>query len=188
VNSWFLLFPFSFQDNLLRRGFVPPKSTLAIIVKTLGLFQKKTIVSAEVTTKDNSTFKFLLGILDAFDQRKLELSGQFYAAILAEGARMGGMEKRIASLIVQVRTDASARGVNVEEPGADLKLTRQVSWAELVQNYAELKDVLSEISLPLVRVQVNERDIRQVLFSERGVSYNQRRVAKVKQSRETSIR
>ena len=143
--------------------------------------------SAEVTTKDNSTFKFLLDILDAFGKRKLELSGQFYAAILAEGARMGGLEKRIASLIVQGRTDASARGLNVEEPAAVLKPTRPVSWAELVENYAELKDTLGEISLPPVRVQVNGSEIRQVLYSERGVSYNQR-VAKAKQSRETSIR
>ena len=147
VDSWYLLYHFCLQDNLLRRGFVPPKTTLAIIIKTLGLFEKKTVSSTEVTAKDNFTFKFLLDILDAFGKRKLELSGQFYAAILAEGARMGGLEKRIASLIVQGRIDASARGLNVEEPAAVLKPTRQVSWAELVENYAELKDILGEISL-----------------------------------------
>jgi len=169
----------STMDNLLRRGFVPSKGTLAIIINTLGLFQKKIIATTKITTKDNSTFKFLLKILDAFDKRKLEMSGQFYAAILAEGARMGGLEKRIASLIVQSKADANIGGVHFEKPAADPQQVHQTSWLELLQDYSELKNSLDEISLPQVRVQVNERDIRQVLFSERSVSYT-RRISKVK--------
>jgi len=127
-----------------------------------------------VIAKDNSAFKFLLSILDSFDNRKLELSGQFYAAILAEGARMGGLEKRIASLIVKSKTETIVGGVHIVKPAVDPQQMRQTSWLELLQDYSKLKSSMDELSLPQVRVQVNERDIRQVLFSERGVSYSRR--------------
>lgn len=92
---------------------------------------------------------------------------------------MGGLEKRIASLIVQSKADANIGGVHFEKPAADPQQVHQTSWLELLQDYSELKNSLDEISLPQVRVQVNERDIRQVLFSERSVSYT-RRISKVK--------
>ena len=171
-------FPFYLQENLLQRGFIPSKKTLQIICNSLELFPKKSLVrNTEDGTGGNEKMKFLLGMVDSFDKRKLQFSGQFYAGILSEGERMGGLEKRIASLLTQSKTDASHRSVNVDysTTNSGQKPKQNVSWIQFLDEYSQWKDRMDEIVLPVVRVKITEREVRQVLFAERGVSYFKRR-------------
>ena len=141
----------------------------------MNLYKKKGWVQTNVEEESNEKFKFLLSMLDFFDKRKLQFSGQFYAGLLFEGARLGGLEKRIASLISMSKTDPSQLDVHIGLDEIDRKAKRPVSWIEILEKYSQYRDSLDEIDLPAVRVKTTEREIRQVLVAERGVSYAQRR-------------
>jgi pentatricopeptide repeat protein len=163
------------QDDLLKRGFIPSKETLQVIVKTLGLFEKKQSISSQNDESDNSAFVFLINVLDACNKRKLQISGQFYAGVLVEGARLGGLERKIASMISTAKTDVSREDVHFEDAVVNSETIRQVSWSELLLQYNHLKDQLEVIKLPSIRVQITDRELRrQVLSAERAVSYSRR--------------
>ena len=124
-------------------------------------------------------------VLDLLESRKLKLTGHLYAGILAEAGRLGGMEKKIASYIVEAKSDDTIRSVHVDDSDTFGSQRLQSTWSDLLQNYAEMKHLLDNIDLPRVRVQINEREIRQVLFAERGVTYNKRQT-KGKNRRQSS--
>lgn len=95
------------------------------------------------------------------------------------------MEKKIASYIVEAKSDDTIRRVHVDDSETLGSQRLQSSWSDLLENYAEVKHMLDNIDLPRVRVQINEREIRQVLFAERGVTYNKRQT-KGKNRRQSS--
>lgn len=145
---------------------------------SLNLFQKRNAIVKPVPEEEgNDKFKFLLSVLDSFDKRKLQFCGQFYAGLLFEGARLGGLEKRIASLVADSKTDASTSqmSVHIGDVNLDTEAKQSVSWTEILEEYPKYKDSLEDIHLPAVRVKSNEKEFRQVLQAERGVTYNQRR-------------
>ncbi len=132
----------------------------------------------KATKEDNAKFEYLLATLDSLQNRKLQCTGSFYAAVLSEGARQGKLKRRLASIIAQKKTDLVQRNVNVSDDKSSKKVKQSVSWIELWKNYAMFKDRLDEIQLPSVRVNVNEREIRTVLFAERGVTFRPRNMKK----------
>lgn len=158
----------------MRRGFIPSKDTLQIIVNTMGLFETKQSIAGQYDKRSNDGFKFLLHVLDALHDRKLQVSGQFYAGILLEGARLGGLERKMASLISSAKGDISRKDVHFEDSAGNSDMKGKISWSKLFENYSNFRDQLEKISLPTVRVQVTGREIRQVLSAERAVSYSRR--------------
>jgi len=165
------------MDNLLLRGFIPSKKTLQIVTNSLQLFKNKKYMNENSSKPDqgNEKFKFLLSVLDSFDRRKLQFSGQFYAGLLFEGARVGGIEKSISSLISESKINVSQVNVQIDGDTSYLEGKRAVTWIEMLEEYTELKGKLDELILPSVRVKLAEREIRQVLVAERGVTYRRRR-------------
>eukprot|EP00557_Chaetoceros_sp_GSL56_P012533 CAMPEP_0176482110 /NCGR_PEP_ID=MMETSP0200_2-20121128/3198_1 /TAXON_ID=947934 /ORGANISM="Chaetoceros sp., Strain GSL56" /LENGTH=1118 /DNA_ID=CAMNT_0017878399 /DNA_START=2367 /DNA_END=5720 /DNA_ORIENTATION=+ len=147
-------------DDLLKRGFIPSKETLQIMVKTLGLFETKQSVSNKSDESDKSAFIFLINVLDSCSKRKLQISGQFYAGLLLEGARIGGLERKIASIITSAKTDFSRENVHFEDISDNSEMIRSVSWSELLLEYNHLKDQLEIIKLPPIRVQITDREVR----------------------------
>ena len=129
--------------------------------------------------EDIEAFKYLLYVLDLLEQRKLHCTAQFYSCLLFEGARLGGLYKKIASIIQSTRTDSLQLKVHVsdEEPSNSLKL---VGWIDLIENYSEYRDRLDQMTLPPVLVRTNEKEIRLVLSAEQSVTYNAIRKRKKK--------
>jgi hypothetical protein len=64
--------------------------------------------------------------------------------------------------------------VHIGDVNLDTEAKQSVSWTEILEEYPKFKDSLEDIHLPAVRVKSNEKEFRQVLQAERGVTYNQR--------------
>lgn len=166
---------FAYND-LVRNGFIPPKSLLHAIIDTLELLpnKKKMLLKEEDTDK----FDFLLYVLDGLRRRKLSCDSKFYAAVLTCGARIGGLRKKIASLLVESRTVHSGldgkEGVLLTEKEADVRIVE--GWEDLVRNYDAYKTEFGTLlPLPKLLIQMDSRDVRLVLAAETAVSYAVRR-------------
>jgi len=168
------------MDVLLENNFIPSKFTFKAILENLGLLSKakrtqETIVNNSETDLGEE-FQYLLYVLDGLDKRKLQSTGQMYSCLLLEGARLGGLYRKIASLIAKSRSDAFAfdSGVSLTQMDEN-RQPKLLSWYDLLQNYSNYKEKLHELELPNVRVRINEREIRHVLQAENGVSYGYKR-------------
>ncbi len=128
-------------------------------------------------------FRYLLTVLDAIEGRKLPCTGQMYSCILSQGATLGGLYRKISSLIQTQRTESLHINVDTghdnEETAQEINLMK---WSDLLENYSEYKTAIQQrkVKFPLVRVRINQRDIRQVLFAEQGVTYGGGRRVKTK--------
>ncbi len=166
---------FAYSD-LVRNGFIPPKSLLRTIIETLKLVpNKKSLLTKE---EDTGKFDFLLFVLDGLAKRKLNCDGKFYAAVLTCGARIGGLRKKIASLLVESRTVngglAAKQAISSSEQEEDARTV--AGWEDLVQNYDAYKSEFgSLIPLPKLMIQMDSRDVRLILAAEQIVSYVGRR-------------
>ena len=121
-------------------------------------------------SEDIEKFKYLLTVLDAIEKRKLYCTGLMYSCILSEGARLGGLYKKIASLINKSHSDASHLKVQVQQEEVP-KYDVDLRWRDLLDNYSNYKSSLDKIELPPIRVRINQKEIRQVLFAEQRVTY-----------------
>jgi pentatricopeptide repeat protein len=167
------------MNNLMKNNFIPSKEILRKIIESLGLNFSREKKAKMVDNRDESykieemkKFKFLLYVLDTLEKRKLHASAQFYNCILFEGARLGKLYKKIASIIQKARVDTLSHNAEIgqEEGSNGLQV---IHWIDLLENYSEYRDNLDQLALPLVRVRINsEKEIRQVLFAEQNVTYN----------------
>jgi len=172
------------MTNLLDNGFIPSKKIFKTIVSSLDLALKKTSekkIEQDISNNDeNGEFKYLLSVFDSLARRNLPCDATFYSAFLFEGARKGGLERKICSLVTQARIDKTqfAKEVCIDDSD-DLDdaciVKREITWSELFNNYSLYKEELDEISLPRIQSRVSPRDIRQVLLAEQGVTFGARR-------------
>lgn len=130
--------------------------------------------------EDIEKFEYLLHVLDSLERRKLHCTARFYNSILFQGSYLGGLHKKIASIIQKARTDSLLHlKVQVQMGQAEGTKSLQVlSWIDLLKNYSEYRDTLDRTTLPPVRVRINENEIRQVLSAEQSVTYNAMRRGK----------
>lgn len=180
-----LVFSHHSKNDLLSGGYIPSKAIFRTIVDKLDIVRKSNVMNNKDKASDGQDdlkFEYLLATLDSLQRRKLQCTGSFYAAVLSEGARQGKLKRRLASIIAQKKIDLVQRNVNVsdDQSSSKVKAKENVSWLELWKNYAMFKDRLDEIQLPSVRVNVNEREIRTVLFAERGVTFRNKNMKKRK--------
>jgi len=168
------------MDNLLKNGYIPSKMTFRKILESLYLLkskEKKARIFGNQSDNDEEIekFKYLLSVLDAIEGRKLHSTGQMYSCILSQGATIGGVYRKIASLI-QIQRSGSAHlqvQINHDENEETSQQTNLTRWSDILENYSDYKTSIKEKSmkLPFVRVRINQRELRQVLFAEQGVTY-----------------
>lgn len=138
----------------------------------LGVNKKRLLPVLEPIADE--TFQFLLFVLDSVEQRNLSLDGAFYASVLFCGSRMGGVQRKIASFLAEARSAAGQDGTKsrsiIAVEGTSDQST--ISWEDFLLNYDEHKnDIGSQLMLPGISVQTNNKNIRQVLSAERAVTY-----------------
>jgi pentatricopeptide repeat protein len=164
------------MDNLLKNNYIPSKITFMKILDGLGMRMSKEKRAAvfgnqsDDESEDIEKFKYLLSVLDSIEKRKLYCTGQMYSCILSEGARLGGLYKKIASLINKSHTDETHLKVQVQQEEVP-KYDVDLRWRDLLENYSNYKSSLDKIELPPIRVRINQKEIRQVLIAEQRVTY-----------------
>lgn len=173
--------------ELLTSGYIPSKNMYQSILSSLNLGQppkrRSSIASAFVQIQiSDEAFDFLLYTLDAIRERNISIDGAFYASVLSCGSRLGGLQRKVVSLLVEARarTSSSTGGksivadeVAVNGSTDDKHLIETVGWEELLVNYdLYKKEIGKSVYLPPVQVSVNKRNIRKVLSAEQGVTNN----------------
>jgi pentatricopeptide repeat protein len=169
--------------DLLKSGFIPSKALLQRIVHTLDLIPPKRVEGIrEAAHKEipEESFDFLLFIIDSLRTRNLPCDGLFYSTVLHTGARMGGLRRKIASLLAGSR--AMTVDANIGDLAGAIVLSEEargktvVGWADLVKNYDVYKERLGDdLELPPLAVRISSKEIRQVLAAEQRVSYGKQR-------------
>ena len=177
------MFSFQSQADLLKSGFIPSKALLQTIVQSLGLGPpqvKKGIREEALPAIPEESFDFLLYVLDSLRARNLPCDGSFYSSVLYVGARMGGLRRKLASLLAESRAATmeanigDLAGAVVESEEAKGKTV--VGWADLAQNYDAFKDRLGDdVELPPLAVKIASKEVRQVLSAEQRVTFGKQR-------------
>ena len=160
--------------ELTDSGYVPSKQTFRIIPEALSLVPKKGQMREKVNDdnrgESEAAFDFMLFVMDLMDQRKLPVAGAFYASVLFEGSRAGGLRRDVASLIAESKLSAEGGTLidisdTIECADADSCL----GWQDVFENYSDYEG--KGIALPTVRVQTDGKSIRSILAAEQRVSF-----------------
>jgi hypothetical protein len=132
--------------------------------------KKKEILGSD----EEERFSFLLFVLDSLNDRNLHCDGSFYASIMFEGARIGGLHRKIASMIAKSKSETMQDGIKISHDEKEDPLS-SLHWEEILQNYSQIRDILPDKRLQPVRVRINAQNLRTVLFAEQGVTFGTRR-------------
>ena len=172
----------------MSEGLIPSKKSFQRIIDSLDLAPARENLKdsgEKRNTNEDAQFEYLLGVLDALEARKLSCSAPFYSAVLAEGARSGKLKRRLASIISLART-TEQNSIQLEEnENITTVAPKEVTtWLGLWKNYAGLKDRLDDIQLQTIRVNINGRELRSVLYAERAVTFGRKKRKKTAPKRE----
>jgi hypothetical protein len=171
------------QTELLESGYIPSKITFLAILEALDLLPlKRTQRKLEyndpkkaANSSNPEKFDFLLFVLDSIHTRKIPCDGLFYACMLFEGARVGGLRKKIASLLAVAREATNGDGARIKVDEQEIQKREILTWDMLVNHYSEYRDSLNkEVFLPNMRVRITDKDARLVLSAERGLTYRRK--------------
>lgn len=173
--------------ELLQSGYIPSKVTFEEIVKGLEMdtrIKQETVSEDEiVTSKEN--VEFLLFVIDSLAERNLAMGGSFYAALVNECVRVGGLGKKVASLLVSCRAQTmegrslhATTATTTNPSGSD---EDRSSWLDIYEEIESrrsggaAKNDYDSKNLPTLRVNIGKKNSRQVFAAERVVSYTSRR-------------
>ena len=168
--------------DILGRGNIPSKDIYEAIFESLSLFPKRKAggLSPVFHLDDESSkkFQFLLFVLDSVLDRNLPCEGPLYSAVLSYGSQLGGLPRKLATLLVSARSAEGAGNKMMDE--AEIETPKIVaSWEELFLRYDNLRDKLADPAgpenLPSLRVRVNSRHVPKVLRAEQSLSYTKRK-------------
>mmetsp|Transcript_28012 Transcript_28012/g.51003 ORF Transcript_28012/g.51003 Transcript_28012/m.51003 type:complete len:1110 (-) Transcript_28012:431-3760(-) len=169
--------------ELLESGYIPSKISFLAILEALDLLPlKRTQRKLEYNDPKKAAnsshpekFDFLLFVLDSIHTRKIPCDGLFYACMLFEGARVGGLRKKIASLLAVAREATNGDGARIKVDEQEIQKREILTWDMLVNHYSEYRDSLNkEVFLPNMRVRITDKDARLVLSAERGLTYRRK--------------
>ncbi|KAL7542112.1 hypothetical protein ACHAXR_011528 [Thalassiosira sp. AJA248-18] len=168
--------------GLLGAGYIPSKITFRAMIDGLSLQPDISFSSASTrksSVPSEGKFEFLLFVLDSLEVRKLMVDSTFYSSILVLGAQVGGLQKRIASLLTRARKSGNQKEISLSEAECEEELpcVQVLAWEDLFENYSSYKkEDFSSIIFPSVRV--TSKDFGRVLAAEQAVAYRGgRRVA-----------
>mmetsp|Transcript_1264 Transcript_1264/g.1806 ORF Transcript_1264/g.1806 Transcript_1264/m.1806 type:complete len:1106 (+) Transcript_1264:219-3536(+) len=167
------------MTDLLKAGYVPSKKTFKIIANSLGLSRNRATTVQGTNVKDYAIFGFALFVFDSLDARKIPCDAFFYSSVLMNASRVGGLFKKIASLLVKSRGDDNVLSSDRSnmDPATVIKLSEKqcLNWEDLLYNYSDYRDTYEDMVLPSVRIRVDGKNIKQLLAAERSVSYGHSR-------------
>lgn len=166
----------------LDSGYIPSKKALRGITAALNLLPKKGIPRSRVNDNNRveaeEAFDFLLFVLDGLAGRNLSVPASFYSTVLFEGGRIGGLRKKVASLVSMSRYTSMEGGEKIEVGGEAVLCddgeanVSCIGWVDIVREYDAVKDRLGlEIAVPTMKLTSTEREIRTMLQAEQSVSY-----------------
>jgi pentatricopeptide repeat protein len=165
--------------DLLEKGYIPSKSILYTIFESMDL--KKQAGLSITGENDSANFQFLLFMLDALRQRNLPVEGTLYIKTLSSGAQLGGLPRKVASLLARAKSkDNAVEMSHIYSLPSDPTFTedsRVISgWVDLLDKYECLpKESMLLSQLPRLPVRVATRDLARVLRAEQSVTYSNRR-------------
>lgn len=163
--------------ELTDSGYIPSKQTFRTIPEALSLVPKKgqqrEKVNDDNREESETAFDFMLSVMDLMDRRKLPVAGSFYASVLFEGSRAGGLRRDVASLIAESKLGAEGGTlIDLSDAVECADEDSCLGWLDVLENYAEYEG--KGIALPTVRVQTDGKSIRSVLAAEQRVSFGRR--------------
>jgi hypothetical protein len=164
------------QAELLNSGYIPSKTAFQIMLEALEMAPRARFQLSKEIAPEN--FDFTLYVLDALHARNnLQCDGSFYSCILHTGARLGGLRRKLASLLAEsraitVESNIQRAGEIVEQEEANGKIV--VKWADLIENYNGYKHRLGTVELPPLAVRIGPKEVRHVLSAEQRVTYEKR--------------
>jgi pentatricopeptide repeat protein len=153
--------------DLLKKGYIPKKQMFSSISDVVRA-KRSPRPTKQVTLREDM-FDLCLFIIDSLRNRNLPIDGSFYATTLMVGNRLGGLSRKIASLLAASKT--------VEETNQQLLATTESEptnsyhpWEELKNNYNSYKSSLEDKLAPLpVRIPAN--NMRAVMKAEYLVAF-----------------
>ncbi|GAX13527.1 hypothetical protein FisN_27Lh031 [Fistulifera solaris] len=154
--------------DLLLKGNIPSKEITDTIVNSFGIFRSSVV---EATMEDKTRFRFLLFVLDSLERRNLVVDGTLYAAALTLGRQIGGVERRVANLLLQSKSEAEVQNVILGEAQPKPSMT---TWEEILEQYQErirAKQSM-DVVLPTLRIRVSSHNTRQVFRAEQAVVFS----------------
>jgi len=125
-----------------------------------------------------NNFNFLLFVLDSLERRKLSYDGNFDTNILFKSARLGALPKKIGSLLVKSKKKTIE--LQIEQKSlSSLFSSDQIksshdniipAWMTMYKYWDSKKYRDVDPELPVFRVKISSKDIRQILAAEQAVS------------------
>ena len=165
--------------DLLEKGYIPSKNILNAMFHAMNLSNRRTGSLVDSDDEDELRFRFLLSVLDQLRVRNLPIESSLYVTTLLTGAQLGGLPRKIASLLARAKTKDTKTQENMfyssnsHEAQDDVTLN---GWVDLLEKYESLpKESLSLKQLPQLPVRVAPKDVANVLRVEQSVTYNNRR-------------
>jgi pentatricopeptide repeat protein len=162
--------------TLFREGKIPSKVTYQGVFDAMGLFPKgRNRLSSPVEYADEEDslekFKFLLFVLDSVSSRNLPCEGPLYSAILTYGFRIGGLPRKMASLLATAKIDISVGTKLIDDENCDDSGCLFMFWEDLFSSYDEMKERIATDGLPKLVVRTGARDLANILRAENNLSY-----------------
>ena len=168
-------------DTIFARGDIPSKAIYQSIFDSMQLFLSTSNGRLEADPKDDlkssEKFHFLLYVLDSVGDRNLPCEGPLYSAILRYGMDLGGLAKKVASLVVIAKT---AYGLNDKKLIDECDVLQQEcivsTWCDLFEHYDEYhkNDLKQPAALPRLTVRVGSKDMIKILKAEKNLSFKKR--------------
>jgi len=161
--------------DLLSAGYIPSKATFRAIGEGLSLKSDGPLnvsMKGKLPLQPEGKFEFLLFVLDSLESRKLTVDSHFYSSILILSAQIGGLHKRIASIIAHSRKIGGQKEIAFSQQETDENTPAQfVTWETLFTNYSDYKKEEIGSSVLFRPVRVSSKDLGRVLAAEQAVSY-----------------
>ena len=162
-------------SDLLKKGYIPNKAIISSIVEAFEIKLSSVVDPGE---DDKARFQFLLFTIDSLHKRHLAIDGNLYEASLLLGRQMGGVQRKIANLLVEAKAGRAESDLMLSTVTLPEQETTAYfeSWERLLENpNGTMKMNGSDSSLPALKVRLTSRDTRRILRAEQYVAYSTRR-------------
>lgn len=192
-------------SDLFRKGYIPSKPIVHTVLETIKLPSSRSLLLDPVEDAESSRqrISFILFLMDKTIERKLPVEARLYASTIAYANRLGGLYRKLATLMMEAKTSVSGTavqqllssgggsdGVDAPETPDDrtpVGSTTPRTWEEVIKNYDTYKEALSASSkagsvgsgtaavLPPLPVRLAARDAPRVMRAEQAVTFGRRR-------------
>jgi len=155
-------------DDLFGKGYIPSKAIFASIAESIN--------KTEIDTMEPA-FLFAMHLIDVMVGRKLPISGRLYADILFLGSRLGGIQRKISSLLMRSKVSAVGKPEQLISARNEIATTAPsfAGWEGLLLNFDLHEKNLSEGLLPDTAVRIRAKDVPRILKAEQGVTFSRGR-------------